>query len=228
MKLKCDEPLSNVAFKINLRRYGKVCYLTVQESAVTAQQSQRRPGLHIEAPPLSSDSSGINGPAGHLLAHLGGGCNPADGSDSDDDSTEELCKSLNDRPRDGIYMASNTPDSTSVYGALICVEPYPVRRKDRLDGVNDGDDADRGKVRPVNVNAHGDIEHLRETLAGRETHLLPDAIYWMTDRTPHESLPLQAGTLRQYFRLVTSKVGRCRLPISKPELIELACLVSAL
>jgi hypothetical protein len=59
----------------------------------------------------------------------------------------------------------------------------------------------------INVNTHGDIEHLRETLAGRETHLLPDAIYWMTDRTPHESLPLQAGTLRQYFRLVTSKVS---------------------
>jgi len=57
-------------------QHGKVCYLTVQESAVTAQQSQRRPGLHIEAPPLSSDSSAINGPAGHLvLAHWGGGVN---------------------------------------------------------------------------------------------------------------------------------------------------------
>jgi len=112
-------------------------------------------------------------------------------------------------------MASNTPDSTSVYDALICVEPYPVRRTDLPDGVNDSDDAVRGKVCRVNVNAHGDIEHLRETLAGRETHLLPDAIYWMTDRTPHESLPLQAGTLRQYFRLVTSKVGRCRLTVSK-------------
>ena len=29
----------------------------------------------------------------------------------------------------------------------------------------------------------------------------------MTDRTPHESLPLKTGTYRQFFRLVTSRVG---------------------
>ena len=29
----------------------------------------------------------------------------------------------------------------------------------------------------------------------------------MTDCTPHESLPLKAGTSRQYFRLVTSDVS---------------------
>ena len=245
---------------VEQEQHGKVRYLTVQESAVTAQQLQRRPGLHIEAPPLSSDSSGINGPGGHLLAHWGGGCsrasmgrNPADDSDKADninghaghqlahwgggcyswgggsmrrtpapakkrrtsaaggdnnDSTERIC----DRPRDGIYMASNTPDSTSVYDALICIEPLPVHRTDLPDGVTDDDigsglGAVCGQARRINVNAHGDIEHLRETLAGRETHLLPDAMYWMTDRTPHESLPLQAGTVRQYFRLVTSKVS---------------------
>lgn len=118
------------------------------------------------------------------------------------------CKCPKDRPRDSIYMASNTADSTSVYDALICIEPLPVHHN--APGVGDGDFGglgltQKGTVCPV--NAHGDIEHLRETLAGRETHLLPDAIYWMTDRTPHESLPLQAGTLRQYFRLVTSKVS---------------------
>ena len=30
---------------------------------------------------------------------------------------------------------------------------------------------------------------------------------WITDCTPHESLPLPAGTYRQYFRLVTSDVS---------------------
>merc|ERR1719410_2464405 len=30
--------------------YGKVCYLTIQESPVAAGQSQRRPGVHIESP----------------------------------------------------------------------------------------------------------------------------------------------------------------------------------
>ena len=114
-------------------------------------------------------------------------------------------------------MASNTPDSTSVYDALICVEPFPVHRTDLPAGVYDGDigglGAVRGKVCSINVNAHGDIGHLRQTLAGRETHLMPDAIYWMTDRTPHESLPLKAGTLRQYFRLVTSKAVAYTRPL---------------
>ena len=30
---------------------------------------------------------------------------------------------------------------------------------------------------------------------------------WITDCTPHESLPLKAETSRQYFRLVTSEVS---------------------
>ena len=30
---------------------------------------------------------------------------------------------------------------------------------------------------------------------------------WITDCTLHESLPLKAGTSRQYFRLVTSEVS---------------------
>ena len=30
---------------------------------------------------------------------------------------------------------------------------------------------------------------------------------WITDCTPHESLPLKAGTSRQYFRLVTSQIS---------------------
>ena len=35
----------------------------------------------------------------------------------------------------------------------------------------------------------------------------PNRLYWMTDRTPHESLPLKAGTYRQFFRLVMSQVS---------------------
>ena len=54
----------------------------------------------------------------------------------------------------------------------------------------------------------GSIEHLR--------HLLPEELaltmkanrlYWMTDRTPHESLPLKSGTYCQFYRLVMSQVS---------------------
>lgn len=31
-------------------------------------------------------------------------------------------------------------------------------------------------------------------------------LFWMTDHTPHQSMPVPEGTQRQYFRLVTGKV----------------------
>lgn len=52
----------------------------------------------------------------------------------------------------------------------------------------------------------GDVEHLREFLPESET-MKPNKMYWITDRTPHEALPLKAGCYRQYFRLVTSQVS---------------------
>ena len=32
-------------------------------------------------------------------------------------------------------------------------------------------------------------------------------VYWITDKTPHESLPLKEKTMRQFFRIVTSEVS---------------------
>ena len=56
------------------------------------------------------------------------------------------------------------------------------------------------------VGRLGDLEHLRFYL-GEGTTLKAGEICWMTDTTPHESLPLPAGTKRQYFRLVTNHVN---------------------
>ncbi len=54
-----------------------------------------------------------------------------------------------------------------------------------------------------------DIEHLRAVLNENAEWVEPEAgeVYWMTDSTPHKSLPLKAGTYRQYFRLVTGYVS---------------------
>jgi len=52
-----------------------------------------------------------------------------------------------------------------------------------------------------------DIEHMREALPGPGEELEAGQLYWLTDRTPHESLPLSKGGYRQFFRLVTSKVS---------------------
>ena len=54
----------------------------------------------------------------------------------------------------------------------------------------------------------GNVEHLRHLLpAELEQTLKANRLYWMTDRTPHESLPLEEGTYRQFFRLVMSRVS---------------------
>ena len=53
----------------------------------------------------------------------------------------------------------------------------------------------------------GDVEHLRKFLPNKRTKLKANRLYWMTDRTPHESLPLEKKTHRQFFRLVTHRVS---------------------
>ena len=116
----------------------------------------------------------------------------------------------NERVEGGIFMASNVADTTAVWNCTI----------------ND----EEGEF----IGAHGDIEHFRELLGiccsfmliccesinlialfcsrtGPHTRTLEAGeLIWMTDRTPHESLPIpaSAGTAqrRQYFRLVVGQV----------------------
>ena len=58
------------------------------------------------------------------------------------------------------------------------------------------------------IGKHGDIEHLRDFLPPQGcVTMKPNQVYWLTDRTPHESLPLATDTYRQYFRLVASEVS---------------------
>ncbi|KAH9089754.1 hypothetical protein LEN26_019086 [Aphanomyces euteiches] len=55
----------------------------------------------------------------------------------------------------------------------------------------------------------GDVEHLRSVL-DEDTHgyleLEANELIWMTDATPHESLPVRERTFRQFFRLVTNNL----------------------
>ena len=164
---------------------GKICYLTIQESDVQEGSTQRRGGLHIEAPPVGSSGVG-----GNFMAHWGGG----------------TYDEIKDRPRGGLYMASNIAESTAVYDALICLHPHEEEENISSKGMCDMDGSCEAKI--ATVGEHGDIEHLRQYIPdNREYHLNPNTIYWMTDRTPHEALPVEAGVHRQYFRLVTSDIS---------------------
>jgi hypothetical protein len=85
----------------------------------------------------------------------------------------------------GIYMASNIADTCAVWNCR----------------VNDPE----GDI----VGLHGNIERLRSLLGPPTMKLGANELVWMTDRTPHESLPLppdMAGARRQYFRLVVGEV----------------------
>ena len=86
----------------------------------------------------------------------------------------------------GIYMASSVPNSCRIWNCQIR----------RPEGNS-----------PDVVGEHGDIEHLRPFLPSSCETMDANTVYWLTDRTPHESLPLTKGTYRQFFRLVTSQVS---------------------
>ena len=94
-----------------------------------------------------------------------------------------------DIPVDGIYVATSVSDSCAVWPALI----------DKPECVTD---------------AHGGVEPLRPFL-GDPVLLQAGEVCWMTDRTPHASLPLRAPdgdpaathVFRQFFRLVAGPVS---------------------
>lgn len=85
----------------------------------------------------------------------------------------------------GIFCASSVSKSARMWNARIPRAPSAVLREGC------------------------DIEHIRGVLDEAADWVEPGAgeMYWMTDATPHESLPLKPGTYRQFFRLVVGKIG---------------------
>lgn len=79
----------------------------------------------------------------------------------------------------GLYVASNVSNSTMVWDL---------------------------QVKPGVIGHLGDLEHLRDML-GEGRKLDANELVWLTDVTPHESLPIENGGHRQFFRLITSGVG---------------------
>lgn len=159
---------------------GKIGYLTIHESFVGKDMSQRRPGIHTECPgrvliqkdnkstvPSLKGNGHLNFDEGAL--RWGGG----------------YCSDHWANLEGGIYMASNVANSCQVWNCYILH--------------NDNGQEVIGEL--------GDIEHLRNFLPPEHEIMEENVMYWLTDRTPHESLPLKEGTYRQYFRIVTSEVS---------------------
>eukprot|EP00492_Amphilonche_elongata_P003983 TRINITY_DN4376_c0_g1_i2.p1 TRINITY_DN4376_c0_g1~~TRINITY_DN4376_c0_g1_i2.p1 ORF type:complete len:174 (+),score=8.89 TRINITY_DN4376_c0_g1_i2:48-569(+) len=139
---------------------NSVCYLTIHESEVSANSSQRRPGLHIDRP------GGLSIGGGNWIEVYWG-----DGERSARMGLEG-----------GIFMANTVRGSCEVWDTCIS---SPMKC----------------------VWKHGDIEHLRQRcfLNVKSEKLLANTLYWMTDRTPHESVPMKKGTYRQFFDWLLKK-----------------------
>ena len=87
----------------------------------------------------------------------------------------------------GIYLASNVPNSCRAWDCKI--------ERDSKSGVDI-------------IGQHDSCEHIKDFLPNdKEVMLEADCIYWLTDRAPHESLPLKERTYCQFFRVVTEQVS---------------------
>ena len=167
---------------------GKVYYLTIQESWVEPGNSQRRPGLHVDSPGSVKFKGEDQDAKHHGLDLVGNGKSKHYNGHQwglgcahyVGEQNEELDESNSYVMQGGIYIASSVSGSSRVW--------------------NCGIDPDA-------VGPHGDIEHLRFLLPETGKVLCPGQLYWITDRTPHESLPLEEKMYRQFFRLVTADVS---------------------
>ncbi|KAJ2988741.1 hypothetical protein HDV02_005441, partial [Globomyces sp. JEL0801] len=89
-----------------------------------------------------------------------------------------------EQPTGGILMASNVHDSCRVWDAQL----------QQIDSTSI-------------IGELGNIEHLRNVLGPNYVSIPANQFVWMTDLTPHESVPLQNREFRQYFRIVTSEIS---------------------
>ena len=174
----CREIMS-LCGELDTEEIGKVCYLTVQESWVKKDKSQRRAGIHTERPGRVELGEGNDDNAcerglgiseiekNAVYHHWGVGMNSY----------------KKDRfvLKGGIFMASTVPNSCRVWNCEITDDNV--------------------------IGQHGDIEHLRNLLPDSYEDMDANNLYWLSDRTPHESLSMKERKYRQYFRLVTSQVS---------------------
>ena len=173
---------------LGLDQLGKIGYLTIQESHVNKGGTQRRPGVHTERPGIvkfqqkqesqNTKESGSIETFAKAPRVSGNGESLMGVGSFGWGVGEHIIEEA--RLKGGIYMISNTNDSCKLYNCEIM--------NDNL------------------IGELGDIEHLREFLPQGEV-MEKDTLYWFTDRTPHEALPLKEGSHRQFFRLVTSQVS---------------------
>ncbi|KAI9353287.1 hypothetical protein DFJ73DRAFT_324660 [Zopfochytrium polystomum] len=202
---------------------GKVGYLTVDERWVEPDETQRRPGLHIEA---------------HCDALETGAADSGGGDRQSIELKQERLWGVGVGPdilniQGGLFQASNVSGSCRVWDCVLrdpcgvvgphgSVEhlrsllnrgaPAPLASLP-IPGAPPDDPDDPMQQHPdvlrCNPAAKCEAPH-PAAMAGSKPRggmtLTAQELVWLTDRTPHEALPVREKVFRQFFRLVTSRV----------------------
>ncbi|KAJ3095002.1 hypothetical protein HK100_005949 [Physocladia obscura] len=158
--------------------WWKIGYLTIHESWVEAGATQRRPGLHIESPGAIIDDEKYLTANAYLRWYCWGSGKFGNWIEGDLDQFGIV------NVEGGIFLASNIDDSFRAYDCIV-------------------DDVEA-------VGHLGDINHMRNAITIQnfdEIRVKANELLWITDRTPHESLPQKKAGFRQFFRLVTSELS---------------------
>ena len=172
---------------------ARVCYLTVSEGIVRAGSSGRRAGLHTEG--TRGDAATVARMVREPDWHPWG---------------IGMCRAPG-RFDGGIFMASNVSDSCVLHNVLTpthLVGPggsieHLREELRRAAGSCGAAHREAGGEGAAGGPASGSSAARRRLPTLMRAHEL----YWLTDRTPHESLPLSRSAFRQYFRLVCSGIG---------------------
>lgn len=170
---------------------GKVAYLTVTEGRVPGGTTQRRGGVHTEAGNGSFWSAFGSGFTfgGGSIGRFGGGTS----------ILEELAELRRVSKEDLTYDQRQRLE----YLQGILQDGHC----DRKDGVYMASTNGACRVWDSTTTDVDALGALKKEPLGVASKMEPSKLYWMTDRTPHEALPSVFSEDRQFFRVVSNKLG---------------------
>ena len=157
----------------------RIAYLTIDERMVAPGSSHRRLGLHVESPGIMPSIPSDSHTDSSVASALFSGIYVPGAEHGWGGGLMMREETI----LGGIFMASNVTGSCAVWNCRI---------RDQSGDI---------------IGSHGNIERLRRLLGPPAKLLESGELVWMTDKTPHESVPLPLGAHRQYFRLVVGDVS---------------------
>ena len=181
-----------------------LAFVTIDERYVDEGCSQRRRGLHVEAPTVLASTS--------LLPPLAT-ISPIENMPGQEERelTYRSTTFGHHVAPVNMYWGGGPIRASCIYGGIFCCS-----NRGGTTAVYNCQVVDTITGEQVVIGRHGSVEHCRNLIENISTCKLLDAgeLVWFTDRTPHESLPIPISerddrhdNTRQFFRLVAGPVS---------------------